>query len=59
MSEALHQMRARLEQLVEAHKKTPVQWAGQHFTERVAIRVLSERIRAMEKIEENPPELDS
>jgi hypothetical protein len=55
MSEALERMQARLEQLVEAHKKTPAVWA-QHFTERVQIRVLSERIRALEKLEANPPE---
>jgi hypothetical protein len=55
MSEALHQMQARLAQLIEAHKKTPERWA-QHFTERVAIRVLSERIAALEKLEANPPD---
>ena len=55
MSEALQRMQAQLEQLVEAHKKTPTIWA-QHFTERVKIRVLSERIAALQKLEENPQE---
>jgi len=55
MSETLQRLRARLTELVEQHKKTPAVWA-QHFTERVEIRVLSERIAALEKLEANPPE---
>jgi len=55
MSEALQRMQAQLEQLVEDHKKTPAGWSGQLFTERVRIRVLSERIAALEALEKNPP----
>ena len=47
MSEALQQLQSRLEQLVVKHKKTPEK-SAQHFSERVEIRVLSERIAAME-----------
>jgi len=50
MSEELQRMQQRLQEMVESHKKTPVKWA-QHFTERVAIRVLSERIAALEAAE--------
>jgi hypothetical protein len=57
MSEALQQLQARLEQLVVKHKKTPEK-SAQHFSERVEIRVLSERIAAMELSERSADSAD-
>jgi hypothetical protein len=55
MSEALERMQSKLAELVEAHKKTPAVWA-QHFTERVAIRVLTERVAALQALEAQGPQ---
>jgi len=54
MSEALQQLQARLDQLLARHTKTPSK-SAQHFSERVEIRVLSERIAALELAEKNSP----
>lgn len=54
MSEALQHLQARLTQLLEIHKKTPAN-SAQHFSERVEIRVVSERIFALELAERDKP----
>ena len=54
MSESLQQLQARLNQLLAQHTKTPTK-SAQHFSERVEIRVLSERIAALELAEKSSP----
>jgi hypothetical protein len=57
MSEALQQLQTRLDQLVVAHRKTPEK-SAQHFSERVEIRVLSERIAALQLSERSTDSVD-
>ena len=54
MSDARQLLQARLDQLLVVHAKTPSK-SAQHFSERVEIRVLSERIAALELAEKESP----